>query len=186
MNTFLAFFSGRQKNRLMLLSLLLGLALLSGCDNHKETRSSAEAAIEKFEHTTILEGYVSNNKRRLKLGAIKATDSDNRLVAITHLKNTAHYEIEIPAGTVLPIVLTFYADIQEGAEKMTVAVVDADIIQYDINPLTTAIAKRAMALGGYSHVNMMRAAEESVHVPDANKTTAGFKGDTTKQYGGWH
>jgi hypothetical protein len=185
MKTLLAFFSGRQKNRLMLLSLLLGLALLSGCDNHKETRS-AETAIEKFEHNTVLEGYVSNNKRRLKMGAIKATDSDNRLVAITQLKNTAHYEIEIPAGTILPIVLTFYADIQEGAEKLTAAVVDPDIAQYDINPLTNAIAKRAMALGGYNHVNMMRAAEESVHVPDTNKTSVGFKGDTTKQYGGWH
>lgn len=184
MNTLLAFFSSRQTNVAMLPGLILVAVLLAGCGNENDTRSNN--VVEKFDQTTVLEGYVSNNKRRLKAGAIKATDSDNRLVASTTLKNTAHYELEIPAGTVLPIVLNFYADIQEGAEKMVAAVVDPSITRYDINPLTTAIAKRAMALGGYNHVNMMRAAEESVHVPEANKTSAGFRGDPTKQYGGWH
>ncbi len=166
--------------------LLLLAFVLSGCESHNSTEIHKVEPLGKFDHTTVLEGFVSNNKRRLKAGAIKATDSDNRLVAVANLKNTAHYELEIPAGTILPIVLTFYADIDEGAEKLSVAVVDNDITQYDINPLTTAIAKRAMALGGYTYVNMMRAAEDSVHVPDHNKTSAGFRGDTTQQYGGWH
>jgi len=166
--------------------LLLLAFVMSGCESHNSTEIHKVEALGKFDHATVLEGFVSNNKRRLKAGAIKATDSDNRLVAVANLKNTAHYELEIPAGTMLPIVLTFYADIDEGAEKLSVAVVDSDITQYDINPLTTAIAKRAMALGGYTYVNMMRAAEDSVHVPDHNKTSAGFRGDTTQQYGGWH
>jgi len=30
------------------------------------------------------------------------------------------------------------------------------------------------------------AADSTVGVPDANKTSTGFRGDPTKQYGGWH
>jgi hypothetical protein len=52
--------------------------------------------------------------------------------------------------------------------------------------LTTAIAKKAQSMGGYNHANMVRAAEGTIAVPDANKTTEGFRGDPTTQYGGWH
>jgi hypothetical protein len=69
---------------------------------------------------------------------------------------------------------------------MTAAIIYPNIKKYDINELSTAIAKKAKVLGGYTHYNMMRAAESTVSVPDANKTTTGFKGDPTKQYGGWH
>ncbi len=65
-------------------------------------------------------------------------------------------------------------------------VVQADINRYDISPLTNAIAQQAKALGGYTLRNMTQAAEDGVHVPDANKTSTGFRGDPTKQYGGWH
>ena len=71
-------------------------------------------------------------------------------------------------------------------EKLITAVVHPTITQYDINPLTTLIAKKAKSMGGYSHANMVRAAEGTVTVPDANKTTEGFRGDPTTQYGGWH
>ncbi|HCT99478.1 MAG TPA: hypothetical protein DF614_05290 [Methylococcaceae bacterium] len=57
---------------------------------------------------------------------------------------------------------------------------------YDINALTTRIAQRAKSLGGYTRQNMVLAAGDSVNVPDANKTTTGFRGDPTSQYGGWH
>ena len=71
-------------------------------------------------------------------------------------------------------------------EKLITAVVHPTITQYDINPLTTLIAKKAKSMGGYSHANMVRAAEGTVTVPDANKTTEGFRGDPTTQYGSWH
>ena len=65
-------------------------------------------------------------------------------------------------------------------------VIHPTITRYDINPLTTAIAKKAMALGGYTDTNMRQAAESTVSVPDADKTSAGFRGDPTQHYGGWH
>ena len=107
------------------------------------------------------------------------------LVASTALQNNGHYSVKIPADTVLPIVLTFYPEAADG-EKLITAVVHPAITKYDINPLTTSIAKKAQAMGGYTHANMVRAAEGTATVPDANKTTAGFRGDPTTQYGGWH
>ena len=72
------------------------------------------------------------------------------------------------------------------SEQWMVAVVDEKISQYQINPATTAIAKAAKTMGGYTRANLVRAAEETVHVPDANKTSTGWRGDPTTQYGGWH
>lgn len=37
-------------------------------------------------------------------------------------------------------------------------------------------------MGGYNRANMVRAAEGTVAVPDANKTTEGFRGDPTTQW----
>jgi hypothetical protein len=65
-------------------------------------------------------------------------------------------------------------------------VVDADVTNYDINSFTTNIAAKAKSLGGYTRQNMILAASNSVHTPNANKTSTGWRGDTTKQYGGWH
>ena len=141
--------------------------------------------IKKYEQATTLEGVVSNNHGPIRAGTIKVTDMYEELVASTALRNNGHYSVKIPADTVLPIVLTFYPDVADG-EKLITAVVHPSITKYDINPLTTSIAKKALAMGGYTHANLVRAAEGTATVPDANKTTAGFRGDPTTQYGGWH
>jgi len=142
---------------------------------------------KKYEKATILEGIVSDNHGPVNTGHIRVTDNGNQLVASTTIKETGHYRVEIPSGTVLPVVLTFYPDTSNmAAEQFIAVVVHTTITQYDINPRTTAIAKQAQAMGGYTPANLILAAESAASVPDANKTTAGFRGDPTKQYGGWH
>ncbi len=69
---------------------------------------------------------------------------------------------------------------------MMAAVVHTGASKYDINQLSTRIAKQAKAMGGYTHKNLVQAAESTGTVPASNKTTAGFHGDPTTQYGGWH
>ncbi len=39
-------------------------------------------------------------------------------------------------------------------------------------------------MGGFTRANMILAAENTVHTPDANKTTTGWRGDPTTQNGG--
>lgn len=167
-----------------LVTFLLALLGLAGCGNEAPKSAFPQQTVKKFEQTTMLEGLVSDNAGPIKLGTVKAYDEKENVIAETALQGSDHYKIEIPAGTSLPIALTFSRP--QGVEKMIAAVVHPNVTQYDITPLSTAIAKKAKALGGYTHGNLLVAAESMGTVPDENKTTAGFRGDPTKQYGGWH
>ena len=168
-----------------LLIFFMAGCFLTGCGKSNQNTASIKQIIKKYDQATFLDGVVSNNRGPIRAGTIKVTDKYEELVASTALQNNGHYSVIIPMDTVLPIVLTFYPEAADG-EKFITAVVHPAITKYDINPLSTSIAKKALAMGGYTHANMVRAAEGTATVPDANKTTAGFRGDPTTQYGGWH
>ena len=185
MNTDFSYSITKHKFLYTLLLLCMSSYFLTGCEKSNQNTASIKQVVKKYEQSTTLVGRVSNNSGPIKAGTIKVTDNNKELVASTAIQNNGHYSIEIPANTVLPIVLTFYPEAAD-AEKLITAVIHPTITKYDINPLTTSIAKKAQAMGGYTHANMVRAAEGTVTVPDANKTTAGFRGDPTTQYGGWH
>lgn len=185
MNTDSSHSNSKYKFLCALLLLFMASGLLTGCDQTNKDKTSSKQLYKIFDQETTLEGQVSNNHGRMKAGTIKVTDSYEDLVASTAVNKNGHYSIKIPVDTVLPIVLTFYPDSAD-EDKMIAVVIHPSITKYDINPLTTLIAKKAQALGGYTHSNMVQAAEETANVPDANKTTAGFRGDPTTQYGGWH
>ena len=167
---------------LFITAVLTGPLLIS-CDNSQKTVKIVQSTVKKYTQPTILEGVVSNNKGIVKTGRFKVTDDNGRSIAQTTLEN-GHFTIEILANTELPLLLT--ASSESDNEQLIVAVIDDKISKYQINPATTAIAKAAKSMGGYTRPNMVRAAEETVHVPDANKTTSGWRGDPTTQYGGWH
>ena len=169
-------------SRTILFTVLLAI-LTTGCEQDQKTAKVVPAAIKKYAKATLLEGVISNNKGVIKTGVVEVTDDNGHL--ITHVAvDNGHYQVEIPANTVLPILLTFSSE--SSTEKLVAAIIHDTITKYEINPLTTAIAATAKAMGGYTHANMTRAAAETVHAPDANKTTTGWRGDPTTQYGGWH
>ncbi|MEY4211336.1 MAG: hypothetical protein RLZ92_1717 [Pseudomonadota bacterium] len=166
---------------------LLMAVLFAGCGKEAKPQKVLKESIQKYEKVVTLQGSVSNNSGLVKSGKIEARLPSGELLAETVLENSARYQLQIPAGTVLPLILSFSpTDASQNADKLISVVVQADINRYDISPLTTAIAQQAKALGGYTLRNMSQAAEDGVHVPDANKTSTGFRGDPTKQYGGWH
>ena len=166
----------------VLLVTLSSLAV-TGCDQGQKTAKVSQAVVKKYAQATTLEGVVSNNTGVVKTGMLEVTDENGRLITQVAMDN-GHFRVEIPANTVLPILLTFFS--KSSSEKLVSVVIDDSITKYYINPLTTAIAKAAKTMGGYTHANMVRAAENTVHTPDANKTTTGWRGDPTTQYGGWH
>ena len=125
-----------------------------------------------------------DDKGPVREGEIKVLDSTGRVVASASLDSSKDYSVEIPAGTTLPIVLTVKPE--GSSEKLKAVVISTAVSRYDISPLTTKIANRAKELGGYTRANMVLAADSTVGVPDANKTSTGFRGDPTTQYGGWH
>lgn len=162
--------------------ILAGFAV-TGCEQGQKTPTISSVEVKKYSQPSILEGVVSDNNGVVKTGTVKVTDENGQLITQSAVEH-GNYSVTIPANTALPILLTFSSE--SGTEKWVTAVIHNSITKYEINPLTTAIAKAAKAMGGYTHAHMTRAAADTVHTPDANKTTAGWRGDPTKQYGGWH
>jgi hypothetical protein len=163
------------------------LAACGGDEKSSAMKAFTQPTAQVFKQETTLSGKVSNQKGLIKSGTIKAVDLKGNVLATATVGKDGQYRIKIPAATALPIELKFFPeDNSQGAEAMVAVVAYASMTGYDINDLTTKIAKKAKQLGGYTHRNIVLASESMVHVPDANKTTTGFRGDPTKQYGGWH
>lgn len=166
----------------LLLATLISFAI-TGCDQGQKTAKLIPVVVKKYTKTTTLEGVVSNNKGVIKAGKVEVTDEKGRSITEAAVDD-GHFSVEIPANTVLPILLTMSSE--SSTDKWVTVVIDESITRYYINPSTTAIAKAAKEMGGYTRANMIRAAENTVHTPDENKTTTGWRGDPTTQYGGWH
>lgn len=150
---------------------LLSAVLLSACNDMQQAKPATQS-VTKYTATSVLfSGKVEN-----KTGKVDALDGENVITSAT-IEN-GRYQLEIPAQTKLPIILR--------SGKFIAVIVDDEERNYDINSFTTNIAAKAKALGGYTRQNMISAASNSVHTPDANKTSTGWRGDTTAQYGGWH
>lgn len=175
------------------LALVAGLSLLSsaaltGCgqEQPKSITAGKTAAKQNLRAASLL-GAVSNNAGPLKTGTVKLLSENGQVLASMELNNNQRYEIQVPPGTALPVILSYSPSPNAAKEDtLTSVIIHPDASKYDINPTTTAIAKQAKAMGGYTHNNMVQAAENTANVPDANKTTSGFRGDPTSQYGGWH
>ena len=160
-----------------------------GCGNNDQTSNNLpiRQSVQKYSEETTLRGKVIQKTGRIKSGEIKVTDDKGKIIVTTQLENSNQYSVKIPAGTELPLVLSYYPE-GKSSKKPTLisAVIYTSIKKIEINDLTTLIAKNAKALGGYTHSNMTIAADSTVGIPDANKTSTGFRGDPTRQYGGWH
>jgi hypothetical protein len=170
----------------------VGMVLLSGwglvaCDSKPAANMAAKATTEKYLTQKTLQGKVANDDGPVKNGIVKVLTEQGQVVSQVELAGSAQFSIDVPAGTQLPLILAYYptADAKE-EQRMLAAVVHAATSKYDINQLSTRIAKQAKSMGGYTHKNLVQAAEGSGTVPASNKTTAGFHGDPTTQYGGWH
>lgn len=167
--------------------LLVSNWALTGCDSKPKSPIATNTAVQKYTKVKTLTGLVTNDDGPVKTGIIKALSETGEELSKTQLEDNPQYSLDVPAGTVLPFILAYYptADASDD-QRMIAAVVHAGASKFDINLLSTRIAEKAKAAGGLTHKNLVRAAEESGTVPASNKTTAGFRGDPTTQYGGWH
>ncbi len=173
---------------LSLLILTLASSIIGCSDNNNSQQSFAVVQKDQvFTTETRLKGKVSNKRQAVTQGVVKAIDSRGQTVAETRLEQNDDYLLTIPANTALPLELTLIPDKNsETQDKLIAVAIYPTIKKYDINDYTTLIAKKAKAMGGYTHSNMVLAADSTVGVPETNKTSTGFRGDPTKQYGGWH
>jgi hypothetical protein len=160
-------------NRKMQWLFLLSGLLLSACNEMQQSKPAQKVTQKYTASTVLLTGKVQGTSE-----IVEAMDESQNVMISARVQEKGRYQLEIPAQTKLPLILR--------NDDFISVVVDTDITNYDINSLTTTIAARAKALGGYTRKNMVLAASDSVNTPDANKTSTGWRGDTTSQYGGWH
>lgn len=160
-------------NKKLAVVFALNAFLLSACNEMQQSKPAAQK-VEQYTATSVLLFGKVQNASSVN---VEALDKTQNVIVSTTAEN-GRYKLEIPAQTKLPIILR--------AGDFISVVIDTDLKNYDINNLTTEIAKKAKILGGYTRQNMVLAASNSVHTPDANKTSTGWRGDTTSQYGGWH
>ncbi|MBT7967882.1 MAG: hypothetical protein HN753_01190 [Methylococcales bacterium] len=161
--------------------------LISACESKQESNTllmGQGKVQQRFEGAYTLKGIVSNDEHPIKNGRVEATDLNGQVLATISLVDNARYRFDLPAGTAYPVILTAYP--ASGEEQLRVVVANPTPVNFDITSLTTAIAEKAKQMGGYTKKNLQRAAFEGVAMPDRDRTQAGFRGDPTKQFGGWH
>jgi hypothetical protein len=159
------------------------LLLISACEQSPKPAAVGQTPVHQFAKSTLLEGTVSTGKSLIKTGTLEVTDQNGLKLKQVEVEN-GRFKVEIAQGTLLPLLLNFSSE--SHPEKLIAVVLYDSVTKYFIDPSTTAIAKTAKAMGGYTRANLVRAAEDTTHAPDANKTTTGWRGDPTTQYGGWH
>jgi hypothetical protein len=164
---------------LFLLTLIV--CLVSGCEQSQKPANS-QAPIKKYVKATTIEGTVSTGKSLIKTGTVEVTDEQGQRLQQVKIEN-GRFKVDISMGTPLPLV---FITSETHPDKLETVILYEDATRIIIDPSTTAIAKAARAMGGYTRANLVRAAEDTTRTPDANKTTSGWRGDPTTQYGGWH
>jgi hypothetical protein len=165
------------------LALIAAVLALTACGpDSKSGSSGGTAAVE-----TRIAGLVLTDEGPATNAAIEARDRNGTTVAQAELRGDSHYSLAIPAGAAYPLVLTATADGQPAPLKA--AVTSALVSDQDISPVTTLVVETALSLGGLTEANLAKAAGAAIaqrKTSGGTGSSTGFRGDPTKQYGGWH
>lgn len=161
--------------------------LLSGCDSGSKSPNSGPTASQTSANAVTFHGQVRDDNGLFKSGNITATNFKGKQVARAQWEDNIEYSIEIPAGTGFPVLLTAKTKHKGSkSQKLVAAVISPSLTKHDITPNSTIVAKKAKSLGGYTSQNMMQATLNTVNKPKGDRSVEGFRGDPTKQFGGWH
>jgi hypothetical protein len=166
--------------------LSASIFLISACGDTAPSSSVPAAPVQITGHVMDDDGPVNQAK-------IEAKDAQGMVAARVALKGDSNrYQLTVPAGTRYPLILTAYPE-SPPTEPLKAAVVDASAREQDISQVTTIVVETALSLGGLTEANLAKAAgaaiaqrKKSGGGSGGGATTQSFKGDPTKQYGGWH
>lgn len=154
---------------------------LTGCGDSTSSSASKTVSVDS------IEGLVINEAGPVASGKIEGKDRDGRVIAKTELNGDGHYKLVIPVGSAYPLVLHAYPS---GSDETLTAVVTSELAEeQDISQVSTIVVETAMSLGGLTEANIAKAAGAAIAQRKNSGgagSSAGFKGDPTKHYGGWH
>ncbi len=132
-----------------------------------------------------LRGIVANREGPVSAGQVVIRDSNGRTIATVQLQGQKGYSATIPANTSYPIILS----VSNEGKELRAVVLNPETEKQDITVMSTLVVESAENLGGFTRENMARAATNAINqsrTKSGKGTVAGFKGDPTKQFGGWH
>lgn len=162
--------------------------LLSACDS---ATTGSSGATKTSASPVRITGHVFSDDGEITQAKIEAVDASGKLAAQAELNGNSGYTLTIPAETAYPLILTAHPpDAPEPHVKAAIA--NTKVSEQDISPITTAVAETALNLGGISEINLSKAAGAAIALRKkagsggGAATSENFKGDPTKQYGGWH
>lgn len=165
--------------KIKMLLLVAPLLWLTACGPEGTSNSSVSAP--------EISGLVLTDEGPVTKARIEAHDSKGVTLAKADMNGDGHYRIKLPAGVGYPVVLSAYP---EGVTAPLKAVVTSDLVtEQDISEVSTLVVDTALGLGGITEANLAKAARAAISqrkTSNGSGTSAGFKGDPTKQYGGWH
>lgn len=160
--------------------LISPLLILAGCGDSSAPRTAGIAEDK-------IAGIVLTDEGPVPQAKIEASDRNGNVVAKIEAGADAHYSLQLPTGTSYPIVLT--ARIESLPQPLKAVVTSELAEEQDISEVTTLVVDTAMSLGGLTEANLAKAAGAAISQRKSkggSGGSAGFKGDPTKQYGGWH
>jgi hypothetical protein len=160
-------------------SVIIATLMLGGCG---ESSNSKLPTTGTYSH---VEGIVTDRDGPITNGKITVKDKNGATVTTVTLNGDPKYSVDIPADTAYPV----YLEVAGHDELLEAVVIDASAVKQDITPMSSLVVRSARDLGGVTKENMARAAINAISqskTAGGKGTTAGFKGDPTKQYGGWH
>lgn len=178
--------STRQQTRPFWVTILLAapICLMTGCDGGVPATGSRTSSGAQ----TRLVGHVLDDEGPIARAKIEVKDAKGALVGRTDLKGEPTYALTIPAGAAYPLVISAYPEAAPN-QPIKAVVNDANATEQDLSPVTTIIVDTALSLGGLTEANIAKAAGAAIAQRKQSGgagSSAGFKGDPTKQYGGWH
>lgn len=158
--------------------------LITACDNG----SSGLASPGISPTQTRIAGHVLDDDGPVTHARIEVKDTHGTVAAQTELKGDSTYTLTIPSGTPYPLIITAYPE-GTATQPLKAVVTDTRASEQDISPVTTIIVDTALSLGGLTDANIAKAAGAALaqrKKSGGSGSSEGFKGDPTKQYGGWH
>jgi len=164
--------------------LTLTLLSLAACDSTPTGSSPGRSSANQQEISGLVlddNGPITGDAR------IEVMDGEGRTVARVSPGSDAQYRVQIPAGVSYPLILS--ASINGEEAPLKAAVVNAEVTDQDISPVSTLVVETARNLGGLTEANLAKAARAAIaqrKKSGGTGSSSGFTGDPTKQYGGWH
>lgn len=177
----------KQTSKLAATLALAALTLFTGCDDGGTAARSSNSAPAKLTVSVLTDDGPASAAR------IEAKDASGSVIAKAELKDGAKASLSIPAGSAYPLIVFAYPE-ENPNQALKAAVTDSQASEQDISPVTTIVVDTALSLGGITETNLAKAAGAAIAQRKRSggggggggATTESFKGDPTKQYGGWH